>query len=343
MMDRRRFLAQAGIGAAAAAGAAMGLSCAEAGEAPKAGPSGGKRARVVVLRDEAFKAEKPTPKTVRPLLDRAVSVLDAEKKPADAWARHFRPTDRVGIKVNCLGLPTSPAVALALAEAIQAAEVPPESVLVWDRFNRELHAAGYELRGRGSGIRCFGTDALASRGKGGYAARIAVSGEIGSLYSRIVTDETTALASAPVLKDHNLAGLSCGMKNFYGAIHNPNKYHDNGCSPFVADVCAHAYVRDRLRLVVCDATRPQYHGGPPRRGRWQWPYGGILVGTDPVAVDAVAAAILERKRRVAGMKPLAEEGRPVRYLVSGAQRGLGTADLKAVEVVSVGKPWLETG
>jgi uncharacterized protein (DUF362 family) len=159
------------------------------------------------------------------------------------------------------------------------------------------------------------------------------------LLCRIVTDEATALVSAPVLKDHNLAGLSAGLKNFYGAIHNPNKYHDHGCDPFIADVCAHAHIRDRLRLVVCDAARPQYHLGPARRAQWQWAYGGILLGTDPVAVDRVGCEILERKRAAAGLKPLEADGRPVRYLASAEQRGLGAADLERIEVVSLGKPW----
>jgi uncharacterized protein (DUF362 family) len=156
-----------------------------------------------------------------------------------------------------------------------------------------------------------------------------------------VTEECDALISAAVLKDHNLAGLSCALKNFFGAIHNPNKYHDNGCDPFVADVCAHRHIRDRLRLAVCDATRPQYHGGPPSRQRWQWEYGGILISTDPVALDRVALEILERKRAQAGMQPLAAENRPVRYLQSAAARGLGEADLARIEVVSIGRPWLD--
>jgi uncharacterized protein (DUF362 family) len=147
--------------------------------------------------------------------------------------------------------------------------------------------------------------------------------------------------SAPVLKDHNLAGLSCALKNFYGAIHNPNKYHDHGCNPFVADVCAHPHVRDRLRLAVCDATRPQYNGGPPSRPVWQWSYGGIVMSTDAVALDRVALEILERKRTLEGLPQLAAEGRPARYLESAAARGLGNADLSAIEVVSVGRSWLD--
>jgi hypothetical protein len=311
------------------------------------------KSRVVVIRHEAFgtsrdalaagkvRAEDPP---WRELLDEAAKTLGGDAKPADAWARWFKPADRISIKVNCLGYVTSPAMATSLAAALSACGVAPEQIILWDRTCHELQAAGYELRNSGAGPRCFGTDALAAlRGNAGYAADVTTSGAIGSMYSRIVTDESTALISAPILKDHNIAGLSCGLKNFFGAIHNPNKYHENGCDPFVADVVAHPLIRDRLRLVVCGAMRPQYNGGPTVRPQWQWPYGGLLMATDPVALDRVALEIIARKRAAAGMPPLDAEKRPVRYLESAQARGLGTADLASIEVVSLGKPWMDVG
>jgi len=336
-MNRREFLTRAGAATAAVAGLPYAAS-AFGPTPPQAGKS-----RVVVLRDEALAQDSPDPKRVRELLDEAARMLAGDAKPADAWARWFKPDDRVSIKVNCLGFSTSPVVALALAEAIGSAGVAPERIILWDRSDRELKASGHTLRTSGKGVRCFGTDALASRGGEGYASEIATSGAIGSLYSRIVTEETTALASAAVLKDHNLAGLTGCLKNFYGAIHNPNKYHGNGCDPFIADVCAHPHIRGRLRLALCDATRSQYDGGPPSRPDRQWAYGGILLATDPVALDRAALEILERKRAAAKMKTLAEEKRPARYLASAEARGLGAADLARIEVIGIGKPWLDVG
>jgi uncharacterized protein (DUF362 family) len=336
-MKRREFLAQAGAATAAVAGLPYVTS---AFRPTKPDPS---NSRVVVVRDDALAQDSPDPKRIRELLDEAARMLAGDARPADAWARWFKSDDRVGIKVNCLGFSTSPVVALALAEAIGSAGVAPERIILWDRSDRELKAAGHTLRRSGTGVRCFGTDALASRGGEGYASEIATSGAIGSLYSRIVTEETTALASAAILKDHNLAGLTGCLKNFYGAIHNPNKYHGNGCDPFIADVCAHPHIRGRLRIALCDATRPQYDGGPPSRPDRQWAYGGMLLATDPVALDRVALEILERKRAAAKMKTLADEKRPARYLASAEARGLGAADLVRIEVIGIGKPWLDVG
>jgi len=353
-MTRREFLTRAAAASAAVAGASpTWRAAAEAAgaDAPaSAAPApavAAAKARVVVIRHASLAAEGqgPTPDRVRELLDEAARAIAGDAKPADAWARWFKPDDCLAIKVNCLGYATRPAVALGLAAAIGAIGLAPGKTIVWDRLNRELAARGYTLQARGAGagggVRCFGTDELSGRGNWGYTAEVLTSGATGSLISRIVTDEATALVSASILKDHNLAGLTGALKNFFGAIHNPNKYHDNGCDPFIADACAQEPIRRRLRLTVCDATWPQYHGGPAPRRQWQWPYGGLILSTDPVAVDAVARDLLERRRAAAGMKSLADEERPVRHLASAQVRGLGTADLARIEVISLGKPWVE--
>ncbi len=341
-LTRREFLART-----AAASAAVGAALAWRPRTAFAGPAppAAKKSRVVVIRHEALAAEGegPAAARVREFLDEAAAALSGQAKPADGWAQWVKPADTVGIKVNCLGYPTRPAVAQALVLAFGAAGLAPAQMTIWDRTLRELKTAGYELGVSPKAARCIGTDTLASRGNSGYTEDIVTSGAIGSLFSRIVTDETTALVSASILKDHNLAGLSCSLKNFFGAIHNPNKYHDGGCDPFVADVCAAKPIRERLRLAVCDALRPQYNGGPSTRPQWQWPYGGLIVSTDAVALDRVAATILARKREAAGRKSLEDEKRPVRYLVTAEARGLGIADLAQIEVVSIGKPWMDVG
>lgn len=336
-LKRREFLSETGQVVAAAAVGVAARSTADTRPALA-------KSRVVVVRHPALAdAAGPDPRAVHGALDEGACALSGESDAAAAWARWFKPQDRVALKVNCLGLATHPAVVAGLGQSLGAVGITAERTIVWDRTDRELERAGYTLRKRGSGARCYGTDALQGSARGGYDTELATSGAIGSLYSRIITEQCDALVSVPILKDHNLAGLSCALKNFFGAIHNPNKYHDNGCAPFVADVCAHEHIRSRLRFAVCDATQPQYNGGPPRRQRWQWPYGGLLLSTDAVALDRVALEILERKRAVAGLRPLAAEQRPVRYLEHAATRNLGQADLADIEVISVGTDWLDVG
>jgi hypothetical protein len=67
------------------------------------------------------------------------------------------------------------------------------------------------------------------------------------------------------------------------------------------------------------------------------------VAADPVAVDRIGLEILARKRAAVGLPSLDAGNRPVRYLASAQARGLGVADLDRIEVVSIGKAWLDVG
>jgi hypothetical protein len=260
---RREFLAQA----SSLAAALTVPGCAK-GATPARRPP-----RVVTARDEALtrgKVDDHAALLVK-LLDAAMQKLADQPDAAAAWRRAFNPGDRIGIKVNTLGLSTQPAVVAAIVAGLRNAGVPPEKILIWDRFDVELARAGFKLNRSAAGVQCRGTDAE-SYGSG-YERRIETSGEIGSCFSKIVAEDVDALISVPVLKDHNLAGVSLGLKNFYGAIHNPNKYHEQHCDPYIADVVSHRYIRPKWRLTICDGTRAQFNAGPrrpagrPGRGR----------------------------------------------------------------------------
>ena len=91
----------------------------------------------------------------------------------------------------------------------------------------------------------------------------------------ILAEKCTAIINVPVLKDHDLAGVTMAMKNFYGAIHNPNKYHDNNCNPYIAELNTSPIIKDKTRLIVCDALLAQYNGGPAFKPQYTWNYGGF--------------------------------------------------------------------
>ena len=300
------------------------------------GPAGGKPApRVAIARDESLTKGRVDEhvELLRKMLDAAMQKATQSADAGAAWRSLFKPADKVGIKVNTLGLATQPAVVEAIVGGLVSAGLPAENVIIWDRFDTELVAAGYKLNKTGKGVQCRGTDA--EHYGSGYQEKIESNGRIGSCFSRIVAEEVTALICVPVLKDHNLAGVSLGMKSFYGAIHNPNKYHADNCDPFVADVVGHRFIGPKWRLTVVDATRAQYNAGPARHPGFAWPFGGLIVGTDFVAVDAVGADLLEAERKAKGLKSLAEDERPTKHIATAGQRGLGVADLSKIERVEV--------
>ena len=247
----------------------------------------------------------------------------------EAAAALFSPRDVVGIKVNCLaGKNLSPRVELveALVNLIAETGVDRRNIVVFERSNRELQRAGFEIRESGPPYRCIGTN-------NDFDREPSTSGAIGSCFARMVSTTCSALVSFGVVKDHDLSGVSAGMKNWYGVIHNPNKYHDNGCDPYIADVARHPYIRNKLRLTVLDGVIAQCHGGPAYRQGGIFKLGMVAASTDPVAADLWAWREIESERARRGMPTLEAAGRPVRFLATAAKAGLGVDDPERLSLV----------
>jgi uncharacterized protein (DUF362 family) len=254
--------------------------------------------------------------------------------PLAAWKKVVRPGEVVGLKVNCLsgkGAATNPVLVEAICERLQQAGVPQKDIVIWDRLNSDLESAGYRVASRKDRIRCIGNDT------GGYDNELAVYGSAGSLLSRTLTRTCDAVINLPVLKDHGIVGVTLALKNLFGAIHNPNKYHVNSGDPYVADVNMFPPIRRKVRLSICDALTAQYEGGPSYMPQWSWPYNGLMVARDPVALDYTGWQILERKRVEKGMKPLRELHREPLYIATAAdaRHRLGTNDPNLIDVVEV--------
>lgn len=265
------------------------------------------------------------------MLDESVKRVTQEQSRATAWGRLFSKRDVVGIKVNCLAganLWSHVDLVNAIVNGLRSAGVRDENMLIWDRSSVELQGAGFQINRGGRGVQCFGTD-------GAYERAPEIYGHIGSCFSTIVTSRCTALVNVPVMKDHDLAGVSLGLKNFFGAINNPNKYHDNHCDPFVADVNSAPHIREKIRLTVCDGLIAQCDGGPAYKPGRAWKYSGLIVGTDPVAVDYVGLQAIEARRKETNLPPLDRVGRPPKHIMTAAEAGLGIKDPTKTEIVEV--------
>jgi uncharacterized protein (DUF362 family) len=252
-----------------------------------------------------------------------------EEDALGAMRRLFRPNDIVGIKVNCLagrGLSPSPLLVGHLTRRLQEAGVPARNILVWDRTDRELKAAGFAIARSRAGVRCVGTN-------NDYDWTPREWGPGGSCFARVLVEDLTALINVGVLKDHDLSGVSLGLKNWYGTIHNPNKHHEDGCAPYIPHLAAYPLIRDKLRLTIIDGTIAQCHGGPARNPIWTWPWEGVMASTDPVALDAVGWRMIEERRQQVDLPSLAAEKREPRWIADAAALGLGEADSEKIEVI----------
>ncbi len=295
------------------------------------------KSRVVIARKEGILQPQNTLKVelAAALLDAAMCALGDKKDAMEIWRALFASTDQVAIKVNTLGgrmLSPHAELAYAIAERLGKVGIPAQRIIIWDRMMRELKQAGYtpeSARGRAS---ILATDVQGI----GYERQPEISGSIGSCFSRIISKGSTALINLGVLKDHDLSGTSVGMKNLFGLIHNPNRYHfDVYKDPYLPDLCLHPYIKNKLRLTICDGFCGQFDGGPAYSPKGIWEYGGLVLSTDMVAVDAVAAQILDRKRLENKFPSFKEAGREPLYIQVAEEKKLGIADASRIEIKEV--------
>ena len=298
--------------------------------------AGSDKSRVVIARDVAIGAAGRSPDSSRvlKLLDRAMQSFYGCDSPLDAWKKAVRPGEVVGLKVNCLsgrGASTNPVLVEAICERLQQAGIPQQDIVIWDRLDADLESAGFRVASRKDRIRCVGNDTA------GYDTDLTVYGSAGSLLSNTLVRTCNAVINLPVLKDHGIVGVTLALKNLFGAIHNPNKYHSDAGDPYVADVNMFPAIRQKVRLTILDAITAQYEGGPSYMPQWSWPHNGLLVAKDPVALDYTGWQIVERKRAEKGMKTLREMRREPLYIATAADAAhrLGTNDPKRIELVEV--------
>ena len=296
-------------------------------------PKLGLKSKIIIAQDSKILAKNGIAKkdATKKLISESIKNLTGEKDELNAWKSLFGKDDIVGIKINCLagkGLSTRKEIVDLIIEGLRSAGLDDEQVIVWDKADIDLQKAGYTINYSGKGAKCFGTNK-------DYDAEPEIIGSVGSCFSKIISSKCTAIINVPILKDHELSGVSLAMKNFYGAIHNPNKYHDSNCNPYVADLYSHPFIRDKVRLIICDAINAQYHGGPGYKPQWGWNFNGIIMGTDPVALDKIGAKIIENKRREKGFPSFKDAKREPKYIATAADLKLGNDDPAKIEVVRV--------
>ncbi len=291
--------------------------------------------RVCIVKDDSVRLENGSlsENVINTMLSKTMQKLTGKNNDTDAWKQLFSADDTVGIKLNCLagrGLSSNPELVNAIVRSLNTIGIRNENIILWDRTDSDLTRAGFTLNKSKPGPFCFGTN-----GQYDYDLGIVNSLSIGSLFSPILTKLCSAIISVPVVKDHDLAGISGTMKNFFGAIHNPNKYHDNNCNPYVADLMAVPFLKNKLRLTICDAFNVQYHGGPALKQKWCWAYNGILASTDFVAVDAFCYQLIDEKRRQKDMKSLKESGREPSYISTASKNNFGRSNPEEIEVIQL--------
>jgi hypothetical protein len=152
--------------------------------------------------------------------------------------------------------------------------------------------------------------------------------------------QSTALVKVRPLRTHHWAGIGSYLKNYIPFVSDRPSYHPDACAA-LGSIWHHPALEGKTRLNILSALTPHFYGGGADffDTRYVWPYKGLIVGIDPVAVDAIGAHPLQRKRIAFFGEDRALDVPPSHILVADKKYHLGVSDLNRIQLIKLA--WME--
>ncbi len=312
--------------------------------------SSGKSRVILAHSDEVIdESGRVNPELLQQLVDESILKLTGKRDLEKAWSNYFTKDDIIGLKVNgnsysvLQGTPMAehyPLITQSLFRSLGKADIPDNNAIIWERSDEELKSMGYPIQKKEGSLRIMGTHVERRRSEEveddyqpWFSSTEHPVGDKTTRVSNILERDCTALINLPALKSHRLSGVTGALKNHYGSIDNPREFHDNECcSPGIAEINNIPLIREKHRLVICNALMGLREGGP----RWDlanlWMEGSLIVGEDPVAVDTVILQMIDKKRKEAGLQPVAPRAR---HLQLCEEIGLGYSNPEKINLIKI--------
>ncbi|HSR13979.1 MAG TPA: DUF362 domain-containing protein [Thermodesulfobacteriota bacterium] len=342
-ISRREFIKTAAAGTAglALAGLPAGRS-----EASAKYPHWGEA--VVVRDDAATKGPVVNDAAVRGMLEDGIKALTG----GAGWKSlipSYQAGEIVGIKINAQipRIATQPKVVAAVIHGLVGIGIPVDKIVVWDcEAGSMMHSGMWPLAMEFRGLRIATTDKLENAVD--ESRTLDIQGNAVQL-SRLLTGPAH-LINVPVLKNHFEAGITFALKNHVGSagkdikdrqkwFHNPidekNPIHrmagrGTPIAERIALINTAPDIRNKTRLIVGDALFGVYTKGP--MGEPEFVYNGLILGTDPVAVDHQARVIIEKERKDHNLPFV-----PSLHIDEAVKLGLG-APIEEIKVARLDRP-----
>ena len=342
-ISRREFIKTAAAGTAglALAGLPAGRS-----EASAKYPHWGEA--VVVRDDAATKGPVVNDAAVRGMLEDGIKALTG----GAGWKSlipSYQAGEIVGIKINAQipRIATQPKVVAAVIHGLVGTGIPVDKIVVWDcEAGSMMHSGMWPLAMEFRGLRIATTDKLENAVD--ESRTLDIQGNAVQL-SRLLTGPAH-LINVPVLKNHFEAGITFALKNHVGSagkdikdrqkwFHNPidekNPIHrmagrGTPIAERIALINTAPDIRNKTRLIVGDALFGVYTKGP--MGEPEFVYNGLILGTDPVAVDHQARVIIEKERKDHNLPFV-----PSLHIDEAVKLGLG-APIEEIKVARLDRP-----
>jgi len=321
--------------------------------------------RVVEIADKrSIVRNRVSQPIVHDMLDRGLKELTGEPSAQAALAKFIDPNDVVGIKINPSGAPaccSSPELVREIISAVRSLGVPARNIVVYDRFGDEMEVASYHaVLPPGIQVQSVQDGLLDASG---YDANVYCQAsffgewETRSYMASVVANGVDKIINVPTVKDHSASGVTGCLKNVaYGTFNNVARSHRAPYSftnPLIGVMCTVEPLRSKVVLNIMDGMRMVWHGGPLTQNQdFIYPWGVLMVSTDPVAMDTIELQAIEKKRREEGApsvwehKPssLTTDGREFYqdasknlfyrqpgHIAAAGKLGLGVSDLNQID------------
>jgi hypothetical protein len=281
------------------------------------------RARVVQVDHPGATVDYlPQPPAVQDMVRRGMLQWTGKADLKDAWLSVVSSNDVVGLKIfshpgSSSG--TRPAVVEAVVQGLLLAGIPSTNIIIWDKLLLDLRLAGftdlatrYHIRLAGSMDSGFDesvryTNSILGTLIAGdleFDLRGTTSGRY-SYVSKLVTSNMTKIISIAPLLNHNLAGI-CGhlYSPTMGSVDNTGRFEvaPGRLAVAVPEIYAMRAVGDKVALNITDALICQYQGEEISMLQYSTELNQIWISKDPVALDTLGVAELDRERQEKGIE-----------------------------------------
>jgi len=317
---------------------------------------------IYAQRPEAIQEMNADPQQVKQMLNEALLKLTSAQDIGTAWTRlGITPQDIVGIHISTVGgagLCTHHSLVHAICDGLQAAGVPRTQMIIWDKYQNRMSAAGYNLR-TGTMTHAGIASVIPSNYYDpnvfykNYLVGSLIWGDFRflqpasysdsdsdnvanlSYYTKFVTQTCTKIINVPALSDDSYVGIhGCMSSLALASVDNNRRFRGPPTygDPAIDEILDQDFFRRKVVVHILDALLTQCAGGPKFNPIFCEGVGVLYVSRDPVAIDSLALNMLERMRKQMNVPPI---GDAASYIASAPSYNLGTNDRRRIQLVRV--------
>lgn len=298
---------------------------------------------------------------VHAAVDQLVLTVTRQPNLASAWGVLVKPTDRVGLKISAVGLAyfsTHHAIVDAVVGGLNAAGIPNDHIVLWDRNADDLKRAGYIEKPGGYHVR------WPYPGRGYAPKKVYVSSVLGQLiwgdleftrrystfelnpnekpkdnlssnshFATVLSNDVDKVINLPVLSAHASCGLAGALYNMsIPNIDNWRRFTTGFAEsdPAIPEIYSDPVIANKVVLTIMDGLIAQFAGGPEFQPNYAVHHATIYASRDPVAIDTVAIRKIDEWRKRARMRPNESDAS---YIQTAREYGLGNAGKADVKML----------